>query len=77
LIAEIRRDKAEKRKPLNASIKLVRVYAGNAENARIIEKNAEDVVGTCKISKLEVMPQKGEGRKVPQYPELSFTAEYD
>jgi valyl-tRNA synthetase len=79
LIAEIRRDKAEKRKPLNALIKLVRVYAGNAEHARIIEKNREDVVGTCKILRLEVLPQKseGEGRQVPQYPELSFTAEYD
>jgi valyl-tRNA synthetase len=79
LIAEIRRDKAEKRKPLNASIKLVRVYAENAEHAKIIEKNREDVAGTCKISKLEVLPQKseGEGRQVPQYPELSFTAQYD
>jgi valyl-tRNA synthetase len=79
LIAEIRRDKAEKRKPLNASIKLVRVYAENAEHAKIIEKNKEDVAGTCKISKLEVLPQKseGEGRQVPQYPELSFTAQYD
>ncbi|MEM2386025.1 MAG: class I tRNA ligase family protein, partial [Candidatus Bathyarchaeia archaeon] len=77
LITEIRRDKAERRKPLNTPIKLVKVYAGNAENAKIIEENKEDVAGTCKIMKLEVLPQKGEGRQVPQYPELSFTSEYD
>jgi valyl-tRNA synthetase len=65
LIAEIRRDKAEKRKPLNALIKLVRVYAGNAENAKIIEKNMEDVVGTCKISRLEVLPKKAKEDSAP------------
>jgi len=77
LITEIRRDKAERRKPLNTPIKLVKVYAGNNENAKIVEENRGDVAGTCKIVKLEVQPQKGEGRQVPQYPELSFTSEYD
>ena len=77
LITEIRRDKAERRKPLNTPIKLVKVYAGNNENAKIVEENRDDVAGTCKIVKLEVQPQKGEGRQVPQYPELSFTSEYD
>jgi len=77
LITEIRRDKAERRKPLNTPIKFVKVYAGNNENAKIVEENRDDVAGTCKIVKLEVQPQKGEGRQVPQYPELSFTSEYD
>jgi valyl-tRNA synthetase len=77
LIAEIRRDKAERRKPLNAPIKLVRVYAGNAERAKLIEENKEDVIGTCKILRLEILSQKGEGKYLSQHPELSFIAEYD
>ncbi|MEM3578686.1 MAG: valine--tRNA ligase [Candidatus Bathyarchaeia archaeon] len=77
LITEIRRDKAERRKPLNAPIKLVKVYAGNNDYVKVLEENVEDLIGTCKISKLEILSQKGEGRQVPQYPELIFTSEYN
>jgi valyl-tRNA synthetase len=76
IITEIRREKAEKRKPLNAPIRLVKIYAGNNDYARILEENREDIAGTCKILRLEILPEKGNGRQVPQYPELSFISEY-
>jgi len=76
VITEIRRDKAEKRKPLNMPIKLVRIHAGNEASAKILAENKEDITGTCKIQRLEILPEKGDGRQVPQYPEVSFKAEY-
>jgi len=77
LISEIRRDKAEKRKPLNAQIRKVKIYAGTKELAEIIDRNKGDLVGTCRISELEILPEKGEGRHVPRYTEISFVSEYD
>ncbi|MGB9959921.1 MAG: valine--tRNA ligase [Candidatus Bathyarchaeales archaeon] len=77
LMSEIRREKAEKRKPLNAMIRRVKVYAGNSEYADILMRNKEDVVGTCKISELKILPEKGEGRQLPQCAEVSFTSEYE
>ncbi|MDW8022683.1 MAG: valine--tRNA ligase [Nitrososphaerota archaeon] len=76
LIAEIRREKAEKRKPLNAPIKKVKVYSGNNEYASILTRNKEDILGTCKILQIEILPEKGGGRQLPQYAEVSFTSEY-
>jgi len=77
LVAEIRREKAEKRKPLNAIIKRVKVYAGSSEYADILARNSEDILGTSKISEITILPEKGEGRQVPQYVEVSFTTEYE
>jgi valyl-tRNA synthetase len=76
VITEIRREKAEKRKPLNAPIKRVKMYAGKSEFARIISENKEDIVGTCKISQLEILSEKGNGRQVQEIPEISFISEY-
>ena len=76
LITEIRREKAEKRKPLNAQIERVKVYAGKSEYASIISENKEDIIGTCKISQLEILSEKGEGRKVQEFPEIAFISEY-
>jgi len=77
LISEIRRDKAEKRRPLNAAIKRVKIYVGNMENAETISKNREDLAGTCKILEMEILFEKGEGKQVPQYAEVSFVSEYN
>lgn len=77
LIAEIRREKAERRKPLNAPIKVVKVYAGNSDYASIIERNKEDIMATCKISELQIMPERGGGQSVLQYDGLSFTSIYE
>jgi valyl-tRNA synthetase len=62
LITEIRREKAEKRKPLNTQIKKVQIHAGRSEYARIISENKEDIVGTGKILRFEILSEKGEGR---------------
>ncbi len=77
LITEIRRDKAEKRKPLNTPVRLMKIYAGNNDYAKILEENREDLVGACKILRLEILPEKGEGRQLFQCPEVSFASEYE
>ena len=76
VITEIRREKAEKRKPLNTPIKKVKIYGGKSEFAHIISENREVIVGTCKISQLEILSEKGKGRKVQEIPEISFISEY-
>jgi len=76
VITEIRREKAEKRKPLNTPIERVKIYAGNRKFTRIISENREDIVGTCKISQLEILSEKGEGREIQGFPKISFISEY-
>ncbi|MEM3627418.1 MAG: valine--tRNA ligase [Candidatus Bathyarchaeia archaeon] len=76
VITEIRREKAEKRKPLNTPINRVKIYSGNSEIARILNENKQDIAGTCKIIEVEISPDKGEGRQVQGYPEVSFISEY-
>jgi valyl-tRNA synthetase len=76
VITEIRREKAEKRKPLNAPIKRVKIYAGKSEFGRIISENKEVIVGTCKIAQLEILSAKGNGRQLQEIPEISFISEY-
>jgi len=76
VITEIRREKAEKRKPLNTLIKRVKIYAENSEFARILNEDIKDIAGTCKISEVEILPEKGEGRQVQEIPGISFISEY-
>jgi valyl-tRNA synthetase len=76
VIEEIRRDKAERRKPLNTIIKKVTIYAGTAENAHILNMAREDIIGTCKINKIKITAQEGKGREVQDYPNIKFVAEY-
>lgn len=77
LITEIRREKAEKRKPLNTPIKLVKIYTGNSKYADALSRNKEDLAGTCKILKIEITAKKGEGKSVPQYSDVCFVSEYE
>lgn len=78
VITEIRREKAELRKSLNAKIKRVKLYAGSSRFAGVISENKEDIIGTCKISQFEILSEKGKGkgRKVEESPEISFVSEY-
>ncbi len=76
VITEIRREKSEKRKPLNAQIKRLKIYAGKSEYARIFSENREDIVGTCKITHIEILSEKGKGRQVPENLDISFVSEY-
>ncbi|MEM3597163.1 MAG: valine--tRNA ligase [Candidatus Bathyarchaeia archaeon] len=76
VIGEIRREKAEKRKPLNALIKRLRIYAGSSKNASILSESKEDIIGTCKIAHLEILSEKGKGRAVADFTEITFVSEY-
>jgi valyl-tRNA synthetase len=76
VIGDVRREKAEKRLPLNTQIKKLTVYAGAAETAEIIKQGSVDISGTCKVANLEVLAEKGSGRELAQYPEVTFVAEY-
>jgi valyl-tRNA synthetase len=76
VIEEIRRDKAERRKPLNTIIKNVTIYAGTTKSAHILNLAQEDIMGTCKIEKMKILARKGKGREVRDYPNVRFVAEY-
>lgn len=77
VITEIRREKSEKRKPLNTPIKRVKLYTNrNNEFARVLSENKEDIMGTCKISYIEILLEKGKGRQVQEFPQISVISEY-
>jgi len=76
VIGEIRKEKAEKHKPLNAAIKRLTIYAGEKEAAKTIMEGKEDIAGTCKASYVEILLRKGEGREVKPYTNVHFTAEF-
>ncbi|MCW4008310.1 MAG: valine--tRNA ligase [Candidatus Bathyarchaeota archaeon] len=76
VITTVRREKAEKRMPLNTQIRKLIIYAGNKANAEIISAGEGDIKGTCKISDLQIFAEKGRGREVEQYPEIHFITEY-
>ncbi len=76
VIGGVRRDKAERKKPLNAPINSLMIYAGSKERAQILNQASEDIAGTCKTEKIEILPLKGRGREVEGYPDVHFGAEY-
>jgi valyl-tRNA synthetase len=76
VINEIRRDKSERRLPLNRPIKRLTVYAGEKDSSKTILEGKGDISGTCKVDYFEIKLQKGEGRKVNPYEKVSFVAEY-
>jgi len=76
IMAEVRHDKAEKKMPLNAPIKNMTVYAGNAETADIIKQGCIDIASTLKIQNIKVLREKNaQARQVAQY-EVSIQTEY-
>jgi valyl-tRNA synthetase len=76
LITEVRREKAEKRMPLNTQIKKLTVYAGDGETAEMITEGGVDIAGACKVASLEVLAEKGSGREIAQYADVHFVVEY-
>ncbi|MGB9915015.1 MAG: valine--tRNA ligase [Candidatus Bathyarchaeales archaeon] len=76
VITAVRREKAEKRMPLNTQIKKLIIYAGNKATAEIISAGKGDIKGTCKIIELQIFADKGNGKEVEQYPEIHFITEY-
>jgi valyl-tRNA synthetase len=76
IIGEIRREKAELKKPLNAPIQKLTIYAGNQANADIITAGAIDISGACKIARLEVRAEEGNGRQPTQFPTIHLSTKY-
>jgi len=76
VITEIRREKAEKRMPLNTQIKKLTIHAGGKDMAEIITEGRDDISGTCKVADIEVLSKKGEGREIKDYSDIRFFAEY-
>ena len=76
IMSEARRDKAERKLPLNTPIKNLVVYAGNAETAVIIRQGCVDIAATLKAENIKVLAEKTpEGRKVGAT-EVYIKAEY-
>ncbi|MCW4001737.1 MAG: valine--tRNA ligase [Candidatus Bathyarchaeota archaeon] len=76
VIGEIRRDKAERKKPLNASIKKLTIHSGSKKNAQILSQALEDIAGTCKTERIEIEPVSRKGKEVQGYPEVQFSVDY-
>jgi valyl-tRNA synthetase len=76
MISAVRREKSEKRMPLNTPIKELTIYTGNKKDAHTLNQVMEDVEGTCKAEKIEILSEKGEGKEVEEYPNVRFVAEY-
>jgi len=58
LLGEIRNDKAQKKIPLNASIKTVTVFTGDQEFAQIIQKGETAITSTLKIENFKISLDK-------------------
>ncbi|MBT8171691.1 valine--tRNA ligase [Candidatus Bathyarchaeota archaeon] len=76
LMGEIRRDKAENQKPLNMQIQKLTIYSKNLKSVDIIRQVEEDLIGTCKIMKLDFESSSNQGREVQGYPDVRFVTEY-
>lgn len=78
VIGEIRRDKAERKMPLNAPIRKLVIYAGSKKGAHILIQAKDDIAGTCKTERVEIVPEKrsGRGREVKQHTNIGFVANY-
>jgi hypothetical protein len=62
--------------PLNRPIKLLTIYAGDQKNVLVLNQVANDIAGTCKTEKIDILPKKGEGKPVEGYTGVRYVAEY-
>jgi valyl-tRNA synthetase len=78
LIGEVRREKAEKRMPLNTQINKLTIYAGDEATAKTITSEEGDIAGTCKVNNLLVLTEKSKanGREIAQFPNVHYVSEY-
>jgi valyl-tRNA synthetase len=76
IMSGVRQDKAENKLPLNAPVKTLDIYSGNAETANAINSAKEDLAGTLKIANVRVHPEKrNDGKQISPY-DVSFQIEY-
>jgi len=67
IMSEVRRDKAEKKMPLNAPIKNLIIYAKDPATAVAIRQGCIDIAATLKIENIKVEAEVNtEGRQVAQ-----------
>ena len=59
IMSEVRRDKAEKKLPLNAPIKNLTIYAKDDTTAAAIRQGCIDIAATLKIENIKVVSRKG------------------
>jgi len=76
VMGEIRRDKAENQKPLNAPISKLTLYSEDREKTQILRQAEEDLAGTLKIEKIEIAKGKDKGKEVQGIPDVHFRTEY-
>lgn len=76
IMSEVRRDKAEKKMPLNAPVKNLKIYASNAETAGAIRQGCTDIAATLKIETIRVVSQKLSGGRQVAQSEVFIETEY-
>jgi valyl-tRNA synthetase len=76
LIAEIRRDKAEKRLPLNAEVNRLTIYTEDADYREAIRESEDAILEACKIKEMKIIYGKGGEKTVKNFPEARYTVEY-
>jgi len=76
MMGEVRREKAKLRMPLNAPIKKLVIFAGNEKSAHVLNGVRDSMEGTCKIQKIEILPEEGHGKEVEGHPNIRFVVEF-
>jgi valyl-tRNA synthetase len=66
VMSEVRRDKAEKKLPLNAPIKSLTIYVKDDATAKAIQPGCVDIAATLKIESIRILVGQAEGRQVGQ-----------
>jgi valyl-tRNA synthetase len=76
LLGQIRREKSESKMPLNTPIKLLTIYAEDQKNTLILDQAANDIAGTCKTEKIEIIPKRGKGKELEGHADIHYVIEY-
>ena len=76
VMGEIRREKAEKQKPLNSPISKITFYSNDNETLDVLINAKEDLSGTLKIKHLDFCKGKGKGRTLPGIFNIQFLTDY-
>lgn len=76
VIAEVRKEKAEKHVSLNIPIKKLTIFVPTKEVKEIITEGREDIIGTCKAADVQICDEKGNGRLVSAHGEMRILVEF-
>jgi hypothetical protein len=77
VMSEIRRDKAEKKKPLNTPIKELIFYSvENKKSMNVLLNAKEDLSGTLKIKQMKLEAGKRKGLEIKGIKDLFYEIKY-